>query len=242
MAAIFSDPFLMPPTALNLSSARVRLLAANGGLPAAKVGGRWLVERSGLEQRRAARVAVGGVGSSPANAWAVLAPGFRGSGGSSIDPAHSLPPSQAAVARGPCGPGASTASAGPRCVATRATPGEIAHLLADQATCRVGSPVRPGRIDLDLDGPDEEADGYMLCLGPRCDLSASMPCRRRPKSVSPMSTLRVVSDDVWAEFVGGSASTPPEAAVALDLGARMPIRGREPPARGSSTGSTRAAR
>src|ERR1700761_6279709 len=39
--------------ALGLSPARVRLLAANGGLPAQKIGGRWLLERSGVEKRRA---------------------------------------------------------------------------------------------------------------------------------------------------------------------------------------------
>jgi len=57
--------------ALGLSPARVRLLAANGGLPAQKIGGRWLVERNGVEKRRA-RGSAGGRPFEPRNAWAVL--------------------------------------------------------------------------------------------------------------------------------------------------------------------------
>src|ERR1700760_3542884 len=85
MAAI--APLISVPDAadaLGLSPARVRLLAANGGLPAQKIGGRWLVERSGVEKRRS-RGSAGGRPFAPRNAWAVLglASGDEGAG---LDP------------------------------------------------------------------------------------------------------------------------------------------------------------
>src|SRR3978361_873802 len=61
--------------ALGLSPARVRLLAANGGLPAPQVGGglggRAGGVGSGVEKRRS-RGSAGGRPFAPRNAWAVL--------------------------------------------------------------------------------------------------------------------------------------------------------------------------
>src|SRR4029077_17847856 len=57
--------------ALKLSSARVRLLAANGDLPAEKIGGRWGVERAGVERRRR-RGSAGGRRFIPLNAWVII--------------------------------------------------------------------------------------------------------------------------------------------------------------------------
>src|ERR1700748_384965 len=72
-ASAIDPPVSVPDAAvaLGLSSARLRLLAANGGLPAQKIGGRWLIERVGVEKRRS-RGSAGGRPFAPRNAWAVL--------------------------------------------------------------------------------------------------------------------------------------------------------------------------
>jgi hypothetical protein len=73
MASVIGPLISVPDAAdaLGLSPARVRLLAANGGLPAQKIGGRWLVERNGVEKRRS-RGSAGGRPFAARNAWAML--------------------------------------------------------------------------------------------------------------------------------------------------------------------------
>jgi excisionase family DNA binding protein len=195
---------------LNLSSARVRLLAANGGLPAAKVGGRWLVERSGLEQRRA-RGSRGGRRFSPANSWAVLRLA-SGEVVDTLDPATRSRLRRLLSLEGLVG-------LAPR-LERRAEvrrysghPGEIAHLVADKRL--VASGVSAARaIDLDLMS-GREADGYI----PASALDAFVG----EHALSPAAevgaanvNLRVVSDDVWTDSLAGRVHAP-QAAVALDL-------------------------
>jgi excisionase family DNA binding protein len=205
---------------LNLSSARVRLLAANGGLPAAKVGGRWLVERSGLEQRRA-RGSRGGRRFSPVNAWAVLRLAASGEAVDPLDPATRSRLRRLLSLEGLEG-------LAPR-LERRAEvrrysghPGEIAHLLADKRL--VASGVSAARaIDLDLMS-GREADGYIS--------ASALDAFVGEHALSPAAeagaanvTLRVVSDDVWTGSLAGCVHAP-EAAVALDLAEEADPRSR----------------
>src|SRR4051794_31297057 len=67
------DPIAVPEAArlLKLSPSRVRLMAANGQLPAAKIGDRWVIERRAVEQRRQQNPPRGRR-FTPRNAWAIL--------------------------------------------------------------------------------------------------------------------------------------------------------------------------
>jgi excisionase family DNA binding protein len=195
---------------LNLSSARVRLLAANGSLPAAKVGGRWLVERSGLEQRRA-RESRGGRRFSPANAWAVLLL----ASGEVVDPLD--PATRSRLRRLLSLEG--LVGLAPR-LERRAEvrrysghPGEIAHLLADKRL--VASGVSAARaIDLDL-MPGREADGYIRASDLDAFVGEHALLAAAEASLANV-ILRAVSDDVWADSLAGRVHAP-EAAIALDL-------------------------
>jgi excisionase family DNA binding protein len=204
---------------LNLSSARVRLLAANGGLPAAKIGGRWLVERSGVEQRRA-RGSSGGRRFAPANAWAIL----RLASGDVV--VHLDPATRSRLRRLLSLEG--LVALAPR-LERRADvrrfsghPGEIAHLVTD--TRLVASGVSAARaIGLDLMS-GREADGYIRSS----DLDAFVGEHALSPAVEAGAanvTLRVVPDDVWADSMAGRLHAP-EAAVALDLAEESDPRSR----------------
>jgi hypothetical protein len=204
--------------ALGLSPARVRLLAANGGLPAQKIGGRWLVERNGVEKRRS-RGSAGGRPFAPRNAWAVL--GLAS--GEEVDQIDSVTRSR--LRRLLSFEGLS--SLAPR-LERRAEvyrfsghPGEIRHVLADKrlvasgvsAAQEVGLDVMSGR----------EADGYVSGsdLNGFVEEHALFPVA----AVDANVVLRVVLDDVWAEFLKGRPHAP-EAAVALDLAEDLDPRSR----------------
>lgn len=195
--------------ALGLSPARVRLLAANGGLPAQKIGGRWLVERGGVEKRRS-RGSAGGRPFAPRNAWAVLSL----ASGEDVDQIDSVTRSR--LRRLLSFEGLS--SLAPR-LERRAQvhrysghPGEISYILADKKLVASGvSAARTIGLDL-LSG--NEADGYVGAadLDEFVQNHALLPAAALDANV----VLRVVPGDVWAEFLKGRPHAS-EAAIALDL-------------------------
>jgi hypothetical protein len=195
--------------ALELSPARVRLLAADGDLPASKIGGRWLVERSGVEHRRR-RGSAGGRRFSPFNAWAVvgLASGEEVAGiGSTV---------RSRLRRGLSleGLGVLAPRLERRADVRRYSghPGEIAHVIADQRLLAAGISAA-GAIGLDLVS-GREADGYIRvsALDNFVEEHALSPASAGIGNVA----LRVVPDEVWEVFLDGLQHAPP-AAVALDL-------------------------
>jgi Helix-turn-helix domain len=203
--------------ALGLSPARVRLLAANGGLPAQKIGGRWLVERNGVEKRRS-RGSAGGRPFAPHNAWAIL--GLAS--GEELDQIDSVTRSRLrrllSFER--------LSSLAPR-LERRAQvhrfsghPGEISYLLADERLVASGASAARS-IGLDLLGSG--ADGYIsdANLDEVVQEHALIPA----VAIDANVILRLVPGDVWAEFLEGQAHAP-EAAVALDLAGEPDSRSR----------------
>jgi hypothetical protein len=203
--------------ALGLSPARVRLLAANGGLPAQKIGGRWLVERSGVEKRRS-RGSAGGRPFAPRNAWAVLSL----ASGEEVGQIDSVTRSR--LRRLLSFEGLS--SLAPR-LERRAQvhrysghPGEISHVLADKRLVASGASAARS-IGLDLLGSG--ADGYVSVanIDEFVEEHALFPAAAIDANV----ILRLVPGDVWADFVRERAHAP-EAAVALDLAEEPDSRSR----------------
>lgn len=203
--------------ALGLSAARVRLLAANGGLAAQKIGGRWLVERAGIEKRRS-RGSAGGRPFSPRNAWALLALA-SGEEAPQIDSA-----ARSRLRRSLSLEGLSALA--PR-LDRRAEvrhysghPGEISYILADKMLVVSGSNVAR---DVGLDLMGSGADGYVsdASLDRFVHEHALFPAA----AVEANVVLRVVPDDVWVEFLEGRPRAP-QAAVALDLAAEADSRSR----------------
>jgi hypothetical protein len=195
--------------ALELSPARVRLLAANGDLPAEKIGGRWLVERGGVERRRR-RGSAGGRRFAPRNAWAVLGLA-SGEEVADLDPVVRSRLRRALSLEGllALAPRLERRAAPLR---YSAHPGEIAHLLADRRLVAAGISAA-GAIGLDLVS-GREADGYIRAsaLDEFVDRHALSSAGAGEGNV----TLRVVADDVWEVFLDDLPHAP-EAAVALDL-------------------------
>jgi hypothetical protein len=211
MASVIAPLISVPDAAdaLGLSPARVRLLASNGGLPAQKIGGRWLVERGGVEKRRS-RGSAGGRPFAPRNAWAVL--GLAS--GDEVDGVDPVVRSRLRRALALEGLGALALRLERRAEVHRYSghPGEISYLLADKRLVVSGiSAARAVGLDV-LAG--NEADGYVR----NSDLDgfvgehALLPAAALDANV----VLRVVPDDVWAEFLKGRPHAP-EAPVALDL-------------------------
>jgi hypothetical protein len=195
--------------ALGLSAARVRLLAANGGLPAQKIGGRWLVERGGVEKRRS-RGSAGGRPFAPRNAWAVLglASGDEVGG---VDPAVRSRLRRALALEGL---GALVLRLERRAQVHRYSghPGEIRHVLADKRLVASGISAAQ-EVGLDVVSGNE-ADGYVRDsdLGGFVRDHVLFPAA----AVDANVVLRVVPDDVWADFLKGRPHAS-EAAIGLDL-------------------------
>jgi hypothetical protein len=196
----------------------VRLLAANGGLPAQKIGGRWVVERSGVEKRRS-RGSAGGRPFAPRNAWAVLglASGDEVAG---IDPVVRSRLRRALALEGLS---ALALRLEGRAEVHRYSghPGEIPYVLADKRLVASGvSAAREIGLDL-LSG--NEADGYVS----DSDLDgfvrdhALLPAAPLDRNV----VLRLVRDDVWVDFLEGRTHAS-EAAIALDLAEDVDSRSR----------------
>jgi hypothetical protein len=195
--------------ALGLSPARVRLLAANGGLPAQKIGGRWVVERSGVEKRRS-RGSAGGRPFAPRNAWAVL--GLAS--GDEVDGVGPVVRSRLRRALSSDGLSSLMLRLESRAEVHRYSshPGEIPYVLADKKLVASGVSAAQ-EIGLDLMS-GLEADGYVSAE----DLDAFV----RDHALFPAAAvdanvvLRVVPDDVWADFLKGRPHAS-EAAIGLDL-------------------------
>jgi hypothetical protein len=204
--------------ALGLSPARVRLLAANGDLPAQKIGGRWLVERNGVEKRRS-RGSAGGRPFAPRNAWAVL--GLAS--GDEVDGVDPVVRSRLRRALALEGLGSLALRLERRAEVRRYSghPGEISYLLADKRLVVSGiSAARTVGLDV-LSG--NEADGYISHsdLDGFVEEHALFPAA----AVDANVVLRVVPDDVWAEFLKGRPHAP-EGAIALDLAEDVDSRSR----------------
>lgn len=195
--------------ALGLSPARVRLLAANGGLPAQKIGGRWVVERAGVEKRRS-RGSAGGRPFAPRNAWAVL--GLAS--GDEVEGVGPVVRSRLRRALSSDGLSSLMLRLESRAEVHRYSghPGEIPYVLADKKLVASGVSAAQ-EIGLDLMS-GLEADGYVSAE----DLDAFV----RDHALLPAAAvdanvvLRAVPDDVWADFLEGRPHAS-EAAIGLDL-------------------------
>lgn len=203
------DPISIPEAArsLKLSSARVRAMASRGQLPAVKIGDRWLVERSAVEQRRKKK-ALRGRRFTPRNAWALL---LLASG----DDAPKLDPSvrsrlRRALAIEGLAALAPRLQDRSRVSMYRAHPGETPYVLKDKALVPSGISAA-GSMGIGL-LVSREADGYIAQsqLQRFVDEHALSPAE-----IDGNVRLRVVPDDVWQELAGRSSAPP--AAVALDL-------------------------
>lgn len=204
-----TDPVSIPEAAdiLGLSPARVRALASGGQLQAAKVGGRWLVERAAVEARRR-RKGSGGRPFSPHNAWAllVLASGEDVDG---IGPSVRSRLRRALTLEG-------LERLGPRLERRAevrffdAHPGEIPYLLEDRELVRSGVSAA-GAHGFDLVS-GREADGYLRAGALKRFATAHA---LSPAGSAGNVRLRLVPDESWPFLAGKPIA--PFAAVALDL-------------------------
>ena len=192
---------------LQLSPARVRVMAARGQLPAAKIADRWVVERSAVEQRRKQK-AFRGRHFTPQNAWAML---MLASGD---DVPHLDPSVRSRLRR-------ALALEGLQALAPRlrdradvsmysAHPAELPYVLEDEVLVRSGISAA-GSLKLGLLS-GQEADGYLA--------ESQLQSFIARHALSPAGSdgnvrLRAVPDDVWPNLSGRPVA--PRAAVALDL-------------------------
>jgi excisionase family DNA binding protein len=203
---------------LGLSTARVRLLAAEGDLPASKIGGRWLVERSGVDRRRR-RSSAGGRPFAPRNAWAVL----RLASGEAVPDLDPVARSRLRRALSLEDLGALAPRLERRAEPARYSthPGEISHVINDRRLVAAGISAA-GAIGLDLVSGGE-ADGYIRASA--LDDFIEEHALSKAAVGSGNVTLRIVPDDPWASFLDGLAHAP-EGAVALDLAEETDPRSR----------------
>jgi len=203
------DPMPVPEAAqlLGISANRVRALAANGRLPASKIGDRWLVERGAVEDRRR-NGGVSGRPFEPRNAWALL---FLASGQDvdGIDPSVRSRLRRALAVEG-------LVKLLPRLVRCAepkhfsAHSGEVRYLLEDPALVKAGISAA-GTYDLGL-VPGHEVDCYLPASGwEKFAEDHALSGGSIPGNVR----VRLVPDKAWPLLAGTSVA--PLAAVALDL-------------------------
>jgi excisionase family DNA binding protein len=203
------DPISIPEAAqaLKLSSARVRAMASQGQLPAVKIGDRWLVERSAVEQRRR-RKAFRGRRFTPQNAWAVLLLA-SGEDVPKLDPSvrSRLKKALALEGLGKLAPRLENRAD----VSThKAHPGEIPYVIEDKALVPSGISAA-GSMGVGLLA-SREADGYIA----QSQLQRFVDEHAlSPGGIEGNVRLRAVPDAVWSDLAGRSVAPP--AAVALDL-------------------------
>jgi excisionase family DNA binding protein len=203
------DPISIPEAArvLNLSRARVRAIASRGQLPAVKIGDRWLIERSAVEQRQRQK-APRGRRFAPQNAWALLLLA-SGEEVAELDPSVRSRLKKALALEGLAALAPRLQERG-RVSIHKAHPGEVPYVLEDEALVPSGiSAASSMGIGLLA---HREADGYI----------ASSQLQRfidehalSPAGIDGNVRLRVAPDSVWQVLAGRSAAPP--AAVALDL-------------------------
>jgi hypothetical protein len=193
-------------------------MAANGQLPAAKIGDRWVIERRAVEQRRQQNPPRGRR-FTPRNAWAIL---LLASGEEvlAFDPVDRTRLKKALALEGLRGLEPRLGSRAEIC-AYKAHPGEIPYVLEDEALVPSGISAA-GSVEAGL-LPGREADGYiahsqLLAFVAEHALS--------PADVAGNVRLRVVPVDVWASLELGSRTVSPPAAVALDLAEERDPRSR----------------
>lgn len=203
------DPVSIPEAAraLALSPSRVQALVVHGQVPAAKIGGRWLIERAAIERRRR-EAALKGRPFAAHNAWALL---YLASGEDpgGIDPSVRSRLRKAIALEG-------VQKLGPR-LARRAEsrhfdahPGEIPYILEDPGFLASGiSAAAAHGLDL-ASGP--EADGYLRASALKKFAAAHA---LRPAGPGANLHVRLVPDQAW-RFLD-NAPVAPIAAVALDL-------------------------
>lgn len=204
------DPISIPEAAsvLGLSAGRVHAMVVHGGLPAVKVGGRWLVERGEVEWRQRQRP-LRGRPFAAHNAWALL----RLASGE--DPEGIDPVSRSRLRRALALEGLEELR--PRLLRRadskffNAHPGEIPYVMADQRFVASGISAA-GIHGLDLIS-GSEADGYVR--------AGALQSFERDHALQPgverwNVRLRVVPDSAWP-LVPGEGQVAPLAAVAVDL-------------------------
>jgi excisionase family DNA binding protein len=203
------DPVSIPDaaSALGLSASRVHAMVVNGRLPAAKVGGRWLIERGEVERRRR-QGPLKGRPFAAHNAWVLL---LLASGG---DPGRIDPSLRSRMRRALSLEGVE--ELGPR-LARRgeshyydAHRGEIPYIVEDPRFVASGVSAA-GAHGLDLVS-GSEADGYIRA-GALKKFVADHALRAGARGSN--LRLRVVPDRAWPFLEG--ALVAPIAAVALDL-------------------------
>lgn len=206
---------------LHLSASRVRAMAVNGQLAAAKLGDRWFVERAAVERRRRDG-AHEGRRFSPQNAWALLLLASH-ENVEGIDPSVRSRLKRALSREG-------LAKLGPRlarrarALSFSAHPGELSHLLEDPAFLRSGISAA-GDHGLDLIA-GREADGYLAMA----ELDAFVARHAlEPAGIEGNVRLRVVPDEVGRFLTGRDIA--PRAAVALDLAEEFDPRSNQAGAR-----------
>jgi excisionase family DNA binding protein len=203
------DPISIAEAAslLALSATRVRAMVSRGQLPAVKVGGRWLVERGAVEQRRRGE-APRGRRFTPRNAWALLLLA-SGEDAPKLDPSVRSRLRRALALEG-------LAALAPRLrdrssvSIHKAHPGEIPYVLEDPALVPSGISAA-GSMGLGLLA-SREVDGYIAQSQLPRFLATHV---LSPGGIEGNVRLRAVPDDAWRELDGRSVA--PAAAVALDL-------------------------
>jgi excisionase family DNA binding protein len=204
------DPVSIPEAAsvLGLSAGRVHAMVTQGGLPAVKVGGRWLIERGEVE-RRQRQIPLRGRPFAAHNAWALLrlASGENPEG---LDPVSRSRLRRALALEGL----EKLESRLSRRAETKffdAHPGEIQYVIADPRFVPTGiSAAAIYGLDL-VSG--SEADGYVRA-GALKGFEGDHALR--PGVERWNVRLRVVPDGAW-RLVPGKRSAAPLAAVAIDL-------------------------
>ncbi|HSK49425.1 MAG TPA: hypothetical protein VK889_02900 [Solirubrobacterales bacterium] len=203
------DPISISDAAknLDLSPARVRVMASRGQLAGAKLGDRWFVERAAVERRRR-EGSLHGRRFSPRNAWALLAL----ASGEDVEGIDSSVRSRLRRA---------LASQGLRRLAPRlalraearsfrAHPGEVSHILRDPELVLSGISAA-GEYGFGLVS-GREADGYLQEAKLKSFVSRHA---LTPADLDGNVRLRVVPEEAGRFFVGRRIAPPP--AVALDL-------------------------
>ena len=192
---------------LDLSPARVRAMAVHGQLSAMKLGDRWLVERSAVEQR-CRNGSLSGRRFSPKNAWALLALASHEEV-KAIDPSIRSRLRRALAVEG-------LEKLAPRLEhraevsSFRAHPGEISHLLGDPEFVRSGISAAGDQGFGLVSG--READGYVQ----RDKLSGFIARHAlEPAGIDGNVRLRLVPKDAWRFLRDRKVA--PKAVIALDL-------------------------
>lgn len=203
------NPISIPEAAdvLGLSPGRVHALVVHGQVPAVKVGGRWLLERGEVEQRRR-RDGLKGRPFAPHNAWALLrlASGEEPEG---IDPSVRSRMRKALAHEG-------LEQLAPRLLRRGelryfdAHRGEISYIVSDPRLVASGAGAAADH-GLDL-LPGQEADGYIRAGAVQKFVADHA---LQPGAVNANLRLRVVPDKAW--YFPADIRVAPLAAVAIDL-------------------------